>query len=329
MKVLLTGGAGYIGSHANKLLAGRGHETVVLDNLQRGHASAVRWGRLIKADLLDYATLHSIFAAEKFEAVMHFAALIFVGESVKEPQAYYQNNVTGSLNLLAAMVEHGVKNLIFSSTAAVYGTPVEIPIGEGHPLAPINPYGWSKLMAERFIGDYAAAYGMRAIVFRYFNAAGADPECETGENHDPENHLIPLVLKAVRDPRRSVKVFGTDYATPDGTCIRDFIHVLDLAEIHRLGLECLADGPSGEPVKYYNVGNGEGFSVREVIRTAERVTGVEPRVEYAGRRPGDAMTLVASSDKLRRELGWQPRYPELEAIIRHAWSWEQKLPGEK
>lgn len=326
MKVLLTGGAGYIGSHANKLLTGHGFETVVLDNLFRGHAEAVRWGRLVRADLLDYEALSALFAAEKFEAVMHFAALIFVGESVKKPQEYYLNNVGGSLNLLRAMAGHGVKNLIFSSTAAVYGTPERVPVGEEHPLRPINPYGWSKQITEQIIVDFASAYGLRAMVFRYFNAAGADPDCETGENHDPENHLIPLVLKAVIDPRRTVSVFGTDYPTPDGTCIRDYIHVIDLAESHRLGLEYLLDGPGeGEAVKVFNVGNGEGFSVREVIRSAAKVTGAEPKVQYSARRPGDATVLVASSEKLRRELGWQPRYPELEAIISHAWAWEQKL----
>ena len=326
MKVLLAGGAGYIGSHANKLLASKGVETVVLDNLSRGHAGAVKWGRLVKLDLLDYAGLCGLFENEKFDAVMHFAALIFVGESVKEPERYYLNNVAGSLNLLRAMRQGGVDKIIFSSTAAVYGEPRQIPIPEEHPSAPINPYGWSKLMIEKIIGDYCAAYGIRSIIFRYFNAAGADPDCEVGENHDPENHLVPLALRAILDKNRALTVFGTDYDTPDGTCIRDFIHVMDLAESHWLGLKYLeSQGASGGTVKFYNVGNGSGFSVREVIDTAVKVTGRTPEIKYSGRRPGDPPQLVASSEKLRAELGWKPRYPDLASIIGHAWAWEKKL----
>ncbi|MBW7998263.1 MAG: UDP-glucose 4-epimerase GalE [Candidatus Glassbacteria bacterium] len=326
MKVLLTGGAGYIGSHANKLLSARGHETVVADNLARGHREVVKWGRLEQVDLLDKGGLDKIFAAEKFDAVLHFAALIFVGESVRHPDDYYRNNVQGSLNLLRAMRSHGVGRIIFSSTAAVYGTPETSPLSEDHRLAPINPYGWSKLMIEQVIRDFCSAYGMKAVIFRYFNAAGADPDCETGENHDPENHLIPLVLKAVRNPERSLKIFGTDYDTPDGTCVRDFIHVNDLADSHLLGLESLME-PGGEgTARVYNVGNGEGFSVREVLETAAKVTGKLPGVEEAPRREGDAARLVASSEKLRRELGWRPAYAELTKIIEHAWAWEQTLP---
>jgi len=326
MKVLLTGGAGYIGSHANKLLSNNGIETVVVDNLSRGHREAVRWGRLEVLDLLDYEALLKLLQREKFDAVMHFAALIFVGESVREPETYYLNNVVGSLNLLRAMRASGVGRIIFSSTAAVYGEPRQIPIPEEHPTEPINPYGWSKLAIEKMIADFAQAYGLRSIIFRYFNAAGADPDCEVGENHDPENHLIPLVLKAVKDPGRTLRVFGTDYDTPDGTCIRDFIHVTDLAQSHVLGLKRLVQGAENdEPVKYYNVGNGSGFSVREVIRTATEVTGGKPGTEYTERRPGDAPQLVASSQKLKEELGWQPRYPDLKSIIEHAWAWEQKL----
>jgi UDP-glucose-4-epimerase GalE len=325
VNVLLTGGAGYIGSHANKLLSTQGHETVVADNLKRGHREAVKWGRLEEVDLLDETGLDKIFAAEKFDAVMHFAALIFVGESVQQPDEYYRNNVEGSLNLLRAMKKHGVGRIIFSSTAAVYGTPETSPLPEGHPLGPINPYGWSKLMIEQTIRDFCSAYGMNAVIFRYFNAAGADPDCETGENHDPENHLIPLVLKAVRDPVRSLKIFGSDYDTPDGTCVRDFIHVNDLATSHLLGLESLMAGGK-EPVRIYNVGNGEGFSVREVIETASSVTGKTPRVEEAPRRDGDATRLVASSEKLKVELGWKPEFSDLAKIIEHAWAWEQTLP---
>ncbi|MCE5270601.1 UDP-glucose 4-epimerase GalE [bacterium] len=327
MKVLLTGGAGYIGSHANKLLNANGIETVVLDNLSRGHLEAVRWGRLVRADLLDYEALERIFAAERFDAVMHFAAFIFVGESVSRPEMYYHNNLAGSINLLRAMRAHDVGRFIFSSTAAVYGMPQTTPIAEEHPLGPINPYGWSKFMIERVLSDFGAAYGLRSVVFRYFNAAGADPDCETGEHHDPENHLVPLVLKAILDPAREISVFGEDYPTPDGTAVRDYIHVLDLAQAHLLGLESLMQGSKpGEPAsRVFNIGNGEGFSVREVIDAARRVTGGAPRVTVGPRRAGDASSLVASSGKLRRELGWNPRYPRLEDIIAHAWEWEKKL----
>jgi UDP-glucose 4-epimerase len=326
VKVLLTGGAGYIGSHANKLLTSKGHETVVADNLGRGHREAVRWGRLAEVDLLDEAGLDKLFAEEKFDAVMHFAALIFVGESVSHPDQYYRNNVQGSLNLLRAMRKHEVGRIIFSSTAAVYGTPETSPLPEDHTLGPINPYGWSKLMIEQSIRDFCAAYGMKSVIFRYFNAAGADPACETGERHDPENHLIPLVLKAVHNPQRSLKIFGDDYDTPDGTCVRDYIHVCDLATSHLLGVESLME-PGGEgTARTYNVGNGEGFSVREVIETAAKVTGKMPRVEMASRRDGDAARLVASSERLKRELGWTPQYSELAKIIEHAWAWEQTLP---
>ena len=248
MKVLLTGGAGYIGSHANKLLNAGGIETVVLDNLSRGHLEAVKWGRLERLDLLDHDSLDRLFAAERFDAVMHFAAYIFVGESVQEPQMYYHNNLGGALNLLKAMRAHGVGRFIFSSTAAVYGIPRESPIPESQPVGPINPYGWSKYMIERVLQDYGAAYGLRSMIFRYFNAAGADPEGETGENHDPENHLIPLVLKAALDPAREITVFGEDYATPDGTAVRDYIHVMDLAESHLLGLQCLMGQRRRRPV---------------------------------------------------------------------------------
>ncbi len=329
MKVLLTGGAGYIGSHANKLLNANGIETVVLDNLSRGHVEAVRWGRLVRTDLLDYEALDRIFSAERFDAVMHFAAFIFVGESVSQPEMYYHNNLAGSINLLRAMRAHGVDKFIFSSTAAVYGMPVSTPIQEDHPLGPINPYGWSKFMIERVLADYGAAYGLRSVVFRYFNAAGADPDCETGEKHDPENHLVPLVLKAILDPSREITVFGEDYATPDGTAVRDYIHVMDLAQSHLLGLRSLMDSAAanGAPCRVYNIGNGAGFTVKQVIDAACRVTGGSPRVTIGPRRAGDAPQLVASSGKLRRELGWTPRYPSLEDIIAHAWEWEKKLPA--
>ncbi|MBN2288613.1 MAG: UDP-glucose 4-epimerase GalE, partial [Candidatus Glassbacteria bacterium] len=326
MKVLLTGGAGYIGSHVNKLLHSRGIETVVLDNLQYGHAGAVRWGRLVEADLLDYEALDSVFAGAGFEAVLHFAAYIFVGESVSDPEKYYRNNLSGGLNLLRAMRAHSVDKLIFSSTAAVYGVPSRVPIPEEHPVAPINPYGWSKLALERMIADYSRAYGWRSIIFRYFNAAGADPEGEIGENHDPENHLVPLLLKATLDPGRSLTVYGTDYDTPDGTCIRDYIHVMDLADAHWLGLERVTGGQAGnKPCEVYNIGNGSGFSVRQVIDSAVRVTGRTPQIVYGPRRPGDAPALVAESRLLKEELGWRPRYQELDTIIADAWRWEKTL----
>lgn len=326
MKVLITGGAGYIGSQANKLLQQNRVETVVLDNLSRGHAGAVKWGRLKVMDLLDFSALSELFHIERFDAVMHFAAYIFVGESVKDPQTYYLNNIMGSLNLLRAMREHSVDKIIFSSTAAVYGIPRQLPIPEDHPLEPISPYGWSKLIVERMIADFGRAFGIHSIIFRYFNAAGADPQGETGESHDPEYHLIPLALRALGDSGSEVTVYGTDYDTPDGTCIRDYIHVSDLTEAHILGLEKLAaeEKKSGEICRIYNIGSGSGFSVRQVIETAARVTGFSPRVHYGPRRPGDPPVLVASSEKLRRDLNWKPRYPDLESIIAHAWAWHKR-----
>ncbi|MEA2064597.1 MAG: UDP-glucose 4-epimerase GalE [Gemmatimonadota bacterium] len=325
MKVLLTGGAGYIGSHVNKLLDSQGIETVVLDNLRHGHREAVGWGRLIEADLLDYEALNEVFASEHFDAVLHFAAYIFVGESVREPEKYYRNNLNGGLNLLRAMRANRVERLIFSSTAAVYGEPTSPePIPESHPVAPINPYGWSKLVLERMIEDYCAAYGWRSIIFRYFNAAGADPGGEIGECHDPENHLIPLLLKAVLDEKRKLTVFGTDYDTPDGTCIRDYIHVMDLADAHWLGLKRVMGGGGGENFcEIYNIGNGNGFSVRQVLDSAARVTGSAPGIEYGARRPGDAPVLVAESSLLKKKLGWIPRHPGLDSIIADAWAWER------
>ncbi|MFC1537316.1 UDP-glucose 4-epimerase GalE [Gemmatimonadota bacterium] len=330
MKVLLTGGAGYIGSHVNKLLNSKGIETVVLDNLQHGHAEAVKWGRLIEADLLDYNTLNKVFSEHAFDAVLHFAAYIFVGESVREPEKYYRNNLMGGLNLLRAMRANSVDRIIFSSTAAVYGVPSQVPIPEEHPVAPINPYGWSKLTLERMIADYCLAYGWRSIIFRYFNAAGADPGGEIGEKHDPENHLVPLLLKAIIDPQRSLTVYGTDYDTPDGTCIRDYIHVMDLADAHWLGLARVMENGTGRDgcCEIFNIGNGNGFSVREVIDSAARVTGQTPAITYGTRRAGDAPSLVAQSSRLKEELGWKPRHDDLDKIIADAWRWEQKMSGE-
>ena len=325
MKVLLTGGAGYIGSHVNKLLDSKGVETVVLDNLQYGHREAVKWGRLVEVDLLDYDALNEVFAGSNFDAVLHFAAYIFVGESVSDPEKYYRNNLMGGLNLLRAMRANSVDKIIFSSTAAVYGEPHQVPIPEDHPVIPINPYGWSKLILEQMIADFSRSYDWRSIIFRYFNAAGADPEGEIGENHNPENHLIPLLLEATLDSKRSLTVYGTDYETPDGTCIRDYIHVMDLAEAHWLGLMRVTEEESGpsEPFQIYNIGNGNGFSVREVISSAARVTGKTPEIIYSSRRPGDAPVLVADSSRLRNELGWEARHPNLDSIIADAWRWER------
>jgi len=325
LKVLLTGGAGYIGSHVNKLLDSKGVETVVLDNLQYGHREAVKWGRLVEVDLLDYDALNEVFAGSNFDAVLHFAAYIFVGESVSDPEKYYRNNLMGGLNLLRAMRANSVDKIIFSSTAAVYGEPHQVPIPEDHPVIPINPYGWSKLILEQMIADFSRSYDWRSIIFRYFNAAGADPEGEIGENHNPENHLIPLLLEATLDSKRSLTVYGTDYETPDGTCIRDYIHVMDLAEAHWLGLMRVTEEESGpsEPFQIYNIGNGNGFSVREVISSAARVTGKTPEIIYSSRRPGDAPVLVADSSRLRNELGWEARHPNLDSIIADAWRWER------
>ncbi|WP_461209881.1 UDP-glucose 4-epimerase GalE [Desulfocurvus sp. DL9XJH121] len=319
--VLITGGAGYIGSHANCALAERGYETLVLDNLVYGHRDLVRWGRLIEGDIADAALLDRIFAGHKVDAVMHFAAFAYVGESVADPAKYYRNNVGGTLSLLEGMRRAGVDKLIFSSTCATYGVPEEIPITEGHAQAPINPYGRTKLMIEQAMADYGAAYGLRSLALRYFNAAGADPTGRVGERHDPETHLIPLALMAALDPARELKIFGTDYDTPDGTCVRDYIHVTDLAEAHVLGLEYLLDGGASDA---FNLGNGQGFSVREVVQSARRVSGRPVRAVEADRRAGDPPFLVGSSQRIRSALGWNPRHADLDEIMATAWAWHRK-----
>ncbi len=320
-RILVVGGAGYIGSHMVKMLAQSGHEPVTLDNFSTGYRDAVVAGRLIEGDLADRAFLDRTFAAGGFEGVMHFASFIQVGESVRDPGKYYRNNVFHTLNLLDAMVAHGVQAFIFSSTAAVFGEPRYVPIDEAHPQAPINPYGASKLMVERMLADYERAHGLRSVALRYCNAAGADPEGALGERHDPETHLIPLVLQAAAGRRAAIQVFGTDYDTPDGTCIRDYIHVQDLCSAHLAALERLA---SGAPSAAYNLGNGQGFSVREVIAAAGRVTGLAIPVEYAARRAGDPARLVADARAARAALGWTPRYPDLDTIVEHAWHWERR-----
>jgi UDP-glucose 4-epimerase len=319
--VLVVGGAGYIGSHMAKMLVQSGHEVLILDNLSTGFRDAARYGRLIEGDLSDQNLLDRIFSENDIGAIMHFAALSHVGESMREPAQYYRNNIANTQNLLDAMLRHGVRRFIFSSTAALFGEPEYIPIDEQHPQRPINPYGRSKRMAEEMLADYDRAYGLRSISLRYFNAAGADPEGELGERHDPESHLIPLALQAASGRCDHIAIYGEDYPTPDGTCIRDYIHVWDLCSAHLLALEhLLADGES----KAFNLGNGTGFSVQEVIDTARRVTGQAIPAQTQDRRPGDPAVLVADSQKARRELGWQPRFQELETIITHAWAWERK-----
>ncbi len=321
MKVLVVGGAGYIGSHMVQMLLDRGHEPVVFDNLSTGYRDAVPTGRLVEGDLADPAALEGLFAAQRFDGVMHFASLIQVGESVREPAKYYRNNVANTLNLLDAMHRHGVAHFIFSSTAAIFGEPDYVPIDEAHPRRPINPYGFSKFAIEQVLADYDRAYGLRSTCLRYFNAAGADPEARLGERHEPETHLIPLVLQAASGRRSHIDVFGQDYDTPDGTCIRDYIHIVDLCEAHLLALDRLRAGaPSGA----YNLGNGNGFSVKEVIDASERVAGTSIARKYAGRRAGDPARLVADARRARSELGWQPRFADLDTIVRHAWAWECK-----
>ncbi|MBI4908472.1 MAG: UDP-glucose 4-epimerase GalE [Acidobacteria bacterium] len=316
MKVLVTGGAGYIGSHVSKALALAGHEPIVYDNLEMGHKWAVQWGPLVKADLADIAVLRK--SLEQVEAVIHLAGYIFVGESVKAPGKYYRNNFTNSLHLLDAMVETGVKNIVFSSTAAVYGNPREIPIPEDAPKEPINPYGESKRFIEQVMEWYSSAHGMRALSLRYFNACGADPDHEIGEMHNPETHLLPLIIYASLGLRPSIQVFGTDYNTADGTCLRDYIHVTDLARAHVSGLAYLKNVGVTTAC---NVGTGSGHTVRELIRAVETLGGKPVPVTEGPRRGGDAETLVARATLARDLLGWQPRHSSLDEIVSTALRW--------
>jgi UDP-glucose 4-epimerase len=322
-KILVSGGAGYVGSHAVKKLTKEGFRCLVVDNLVYGHSQFVRDAELIEGDTGNAELLDKIFRQNQIEAVMHFAAYTYVGESVTDPAKYYQNNVVSTLALLKAMVKAKVNKMIFSSTCATYGNPQEIPITENHPQNPINPYGAAKLMVERILRDFDQAYGLRSVIFRYFNAAGADPDGEIGEWHDPETHLIPLVLDVAARSRESVQIYGTDYETPDGTCIRDYIHVTDIAQAHLLGLQRLM---AGEPSNVFNLGNGGGFSVREVIQTAEKITGQKIKVAETSRRPGDPPALVGSAQKAQQALGWKPQFPDLESILQTAWNWHQKRP---
>jgi UDP-arabinose 4-epimerase len=319
--VLVTGGAGYIGSHACKALAAAGWRPVVYDNLVYGHDWAVKWGPLERGDINDPARLDAVFAAHRPAAVMHFAAFAYVGESVTDPAKYYANNVTGTQTLLDAARRAGIDRVIFSSTCATYGMPVREMLDESHPQAPINPYGFTKLVIERMLADYRVAYGTKSISLRYFNAAGADPDGEIGEMHDPETHLIPLVLGAALGRRPALTVFGRDYGTPDGTCIRDYVHVTDLAAAHVAALERL----DGEPPRAaYNLGTGQGHSVQAVIDRARLAANRPVPFKDGPRRPGDPGRLVAAASLARSELGWQPRYSDLDTILRTALAWETR-----
>jgi len=320
--VLIAGGAGYIGSHVAKSLAKAGVPTLVLDNLSYGHREFVRWSDdLLLADLLDRDALRLVFSRYRIRAVMHFAGFINVGESVTDPEKYYQNNIIGALNLLEAMRQAGVRVIVFSSTCATYGEPLEVPIPETHPQNPINSYGISKLVIEKALADYSRAYGLAWCALRYFNASGADPDAEIGEWHVPETHLIPLILDAAMGRRPDIAVFGTDYPTKDGTCIRDYIHVNDLAQAHVLALSYLdAGGASGA----FNLGNGSGHSVLDVIEAAKKVSGREIAVRYEGRRAGDPPALVGSADRAREILGWKTEHSDITEILATAWKWHQK-----
>ena len=322
MRILVTGGAGYIGSHAVRLFLARGHDVYVFDNLSLGHRAAVPAERLLVGDLTETQRLDQILLEKRIEAVVHFAAFTYVGESVKEPGKYYQNNLINTLNLLECLRRHRIGKFVFSSTAATYGTPQRVPITEDEPQLPINPYGQGKLAVERALADYARAYQWSYAALRYFNASGASPDGSIGEDHDPETHLIPLVIYAAMGKKPCIEIFGTDYPTPDGTCIRDYIHVDDLAEAHLLALERLEPGKELK----YNLGIGKGYSVREVIRAVEQVTGKPVSVKEGARREGDPAVLVASSDKIQRELGWKPRYAELKPIVETAWNWHKNHP---
>jgi UDP-glucose 4-epimerase len=322
--ILVIGGAGYIGSYMCKYLAKNRYHPIVVDNLVYGHRQAVKWGDFFTGNMEDRGLLDHIFATYGIAAVMHFAAFAYVGESVAEPGKYYRNNVANTLSLLDAMVAHDVRRFIFSSSCATYGKPKHMPITEDTPQKPINPYGRSKLMVERILEDYSRAYGLQSVSLRYFNAAGADPEAEVGEDHNPETHLIPLVLSVALGQRDHIEVFGDDYVTKDGSCIRDYIHIADLAQAHLLALEKLE---KGEPGDVYNLGNGQGYSVFELIEKAREITRKEIPVKIGKRRAGDPAQLVGSAEKAIQDLGWKQAYADLDAIIETAWRWHKDNPN--
>ncbi|MGB6301579.1 MAG: UDP-glucose 4-epimerase GalE [Rivularia sp. (in: cyanobacteria)] len=325
--ILVTGGAGYIGSHTVLALKQAGYEVLILDNLVYGHRDLVEkvlQVELIEGDTGDRDLLDKLFKSRNIAAVMHFSAYAYVGESVSNPAKYYRNNVIGTITLLEAMLAASVKKFVFSSTCATYGVPEIVPIPESHPQNPINPYGATKLMVERILSDFSEAYDFKSVRFRYFNAAGADPQGNLGEDHNPETHLIPLVLQTALGKRESISIFGTDYPTDDGTCVRDYIHVSDLADAHVLGLEYLLKGGDST---FFNLGNGNGFSVKEIIEAARHITGKDIKAVECDRRPGDPPALIGSGEKARKILGWQPQYTSIKDIMTHAWEWHQKRHG--
>ena len=324
MKILVVGGAGYIGSHMTRMLLAQGHEAVVLDNLSSGHRGAVPAQAFLKGDLSQRILLDTVLSTRNFDCVMHFASCAHAGDSATHPAKYYWNNVAHTLNLLDAMVKKQVRRLVYCSTAAVYGDPRYAPVDESHPRNPASPHGRSQWMVEQVLGDYERAHGLRSVALRCFNAAGAHPLGGLGERHEPESHLIPLALRAASGRMRAVPVFGTDYGTPDGTCVRDYVHVADVCHAHLLAMEHLVEGGR---TRAYNLGSGRGHSVKDVIACVRRVSGVAIAVTETGRREGDAEQLVADTTLVRRELGWQPQYSELETIVTHAWQWERASLG--
>lgn len=318
--ILITGGAGYIGSHCTLELKRAGYDCVVLDNLSEGHQEAIQSENFCKADLGDVEQIRAVFKKYPIDAVIHFAASCYVGESVTDPQKYYNNNVVSTLNLLRVMLEFDVKKIVFSSSCATYGNPLYTPLDEKHSQNPINPYGTTKLMVEKVLQDYDRGYGLKYMALRYFNASGADNEAKIGESHDPETHLIPLVLEVATGKRESIKIFGDDYETPDGTCIRDYIHVNDLSSAHRLALKKLLNGEDSD---CFNLGIGKGFSVKEIINISKEIIGKAIKSEIADRREGDPPVLYANNEKAKSKLGWEPAFTKIEDIISTAWNWEQ------
>lgn len=322
MNILVTGGLGYIGSQMVTTLLAQQHQVLVLDRAPSSPLQSVPKQLVVRGDVADAPLLDSLFSCHRFDAVIHFAGSIQVGESVRLPAHYYRNNVAATLVLLDTMARHGCQRLVFSSSAAIFGEPRHVPIDEAHPIAPLSPYGASKAMTERMLADMFIAHGLSSVSLRYFNAAGAAPDGNHGESHEPETHLIPLVLQAASGRRPSIAVFGANFPTADGTCIRDYIHICDLCDAHTLALDYLEDKPGAHA---FNLGNGNGHSVREIVEAAQRVTGRQIDIEVQPQRPGDPAQLVAASDKARHELGWQPRYADIGIIISHAWAWELRL----